>query len=94
MGNLDGKVLEIMSNKNFERIVAYLSEEGCPKTPNEISNWTGILLVDIYQILQSNNMFQQILDGDTLKGWIVDAVFVSSIPEASPFSYNCGGQIK
>lgn len=83
-----------MSNKNFERIVAYLIEEGCPKTPNEISKWTGIPLVDTYQILQSNNMFHQIFDGDTLKGWIVDAVFLPNMPEASPFSYNCGGQIK
>lgn len=82
------------TNKNFERIVTFLSDEGFPKTPNEISNWTGIPLGDVYQILQSNNMFQQIFDGDTLKGWIVDVVFVANVPEATPFMYNCGGQIK
>ena len=81
-------------DKNFERIVKFLSGEGCPKTPNEISRLMGIPLGDVYQTLQSNNVFQQIFDGDTLKGWIVDDVLAINIPEATPFAYNCGGQIK
>lgn len=83
-----------MTDKNFERVVIYLSEEIYPKTPNEISQWTGIPLGDVYQILQSNNVFRQIFDGDTLKGWIVDTIFVPNLPEATPFAYNCGGEIK
>lgn len=81
-----------MSNKNFERIVVYLSEEGYPKTPNEISKWTGISLGEVYEILQSNNMFEQILDGETLKGWIVYAI--PNLPQATPFAYNCGCKIE
>lgn len=75
---------------NFERIVAYLEDEGCPKTPNEISNWTGIPLGEVYEIL-SNKVFEQILDRDTLKGWIVNTM---TIPQPTPYVYNCGGEIK
>ena len=67
-----------MSNKdktNFERIAAYLMYEACPKTPHEISKWTGIDLGDVYFTLQNNGaFFREILDGDSLKGWTVDNI--------------------
>lgn len=60
-----------MSNKNFDRIVMFLTDEGYPKTPHEISDWTGIPLGEVYEILQSNILFEQILYEDTLKGWVM-----------------------
>jgi hypothetical protein len=69
-----------MNNKNnFERISAYLRDEGCPRTPQEISVWTGIKLGDVYEALQGNKVFfREIFDNDEydnvyLKGWIVDS---------------------
>lgn len=51
----------------------FLREEGYPRTPQEISNWTGIGLMDVYDVLQNNKMFfREIIDDDSLKGWIID----------------------
>ena len=65
-----------MSNPNFERISSFLRDEGYPKTPQEISIWTGIPLNCVYYILQNNKIFfKEIIDkNDSLKGWIVDNV--------------------
>jgi hypothetical protein len=60
-------------NTNFERIAQFLRDEGIPKTPHEISVWTGISLNCVYYILQNNrNLFEEIFDGDSLKGWTID----------------------
>lgn len=70
-----------MSNK--DRIISYLNDENCSKTPQEISEWTKISLREVYEILQSNKLlFQEVLDEDSLKGWKVDNIM------ASPYSYN------
>ena len=59
---------------NLNRIVEFLREEGIPKTPHEISIWTGIKLEEVYETLQENKiMFTQILDKGYLKGWIVSS---------------------
>ena len=63
-----------MINKlnEFERITDYLREENCPRTPQEISEWTSIRLGEVYFILQNNkNFFIEIIDENTLKGWIL-----------------------
>lgn len=62
-----------MNKNHFERIAAFLRDEGYPKTPQEISDWTGISLGCVYQTLQNNKVFfREIFDGDELKGWIID----------------------
>ena len=65
-----------MSNSNFERISLFLRDEVCPRTPQEISVWTGISLNCVYYTLQHNKVFfREIIDeNDFLKGWIVDNV--------------------
>jgi len=57
----------------FERITAYLRDEGYPKTPQEISIWTGIPLSNVYEILQTNRMFfREIIKNESLVGWTID----------------------
>jgi len=81
---------------NVDRIASFLNDEGCPKTPQEIAEWTGIRLSEVYEVLQGDMIFEQILsdDGNSLIGWIAhDTVMPKKIkmPEASPFAYNCRG---
>jgi hypothetical protein len=56
---------------NLERISDYLREEGCPKTPQEISNWADISLPDVYETLRGNKVFFiEIIKDESLVGWI------------------------
>ncbi len=41
----------------FERIATYLRDERYPKTPQEISVWTGVALSEVYETLQTNRTF-------------------------------------
>jgi len=53
-------------------MASYLREEGCPRTPQEISMWTSIPLGEVYRVLQENKIFfKEIIENDTLKGWTV-----------------------
>lgn len=62
-----------MTKQNPERISDYLRYEGMPKTPNEISVWTGIRLSDVYDTLRNNKVFfTEIIKDEGLVGWIVD----------------------
>jgi len=57
----------------FERITAYLRDEGYLKTPQEISIWTGIPLSDVYEILQTNRtFFREIIKNESLVGWTIN----------------------
>ncbi len=61
-----------MANE-FERIAAYLRDEGCPRTPQEIADWTGISLNKVYETLRDNSaFFREIIKGDILIGWTTD----------------------
>lgn len=61
------------NNTNFERIAQFLKDEGEPRTPNEISVWTGIRLNCVYYTLQNNKVFfREIIVDNSLKGWIVE----------------------
>ena len=60
---------------DFERIVQFIRDEGCPKTPQEISEWTGIKLMKVYETLRINNVFfREITINGALKGWSIDYV--------------------
>jgi len=74
---------------NVDRIATYLNDEGCPRTPQEIAEWTGIRLGEVYEILQGDIIFQQILSDDSLIGWVVNEVVIPHRLQASPFAYNC-----
>lgn len=61
---------------NFEIIAVYLRDEGCPKTPHDISVWTCIKLEDVYDTLRENRIFfREIIKDDELIGWIIDNPF-------------------